>query len=122
MPDVVPFQAPADTVTGHCAVALTGGRFVAIAGVQQADGPWTIGLPAAGGDSIGVVLRDGAIGDRVPVQCEGIVPVVAGVALVAGQMVQTDAAGAAILLAAGQKLGRVLTDTALGALAPIKLL
>lgn len=121
MPDVVPFQSPADTITGHCNVALTGGRFVAVVGVQQADGPWTIGLPAAGGDSIGVILRDGAIGDRVPVSSEGIVPVVAGVALAAGQMVQTDAAGAAIVLAAGQKLGRVMTDTAPGALAPIKL-
>lgn len=125
MPDVVPFQKPADSITVHATVALAGGTFCAVTGVQQADGPWTVGLPAAGGRTLGVVMRDLAIGDRGLCESEGILPVIAGAALVAGQEVMTDAAGHAIpwVTAAGEanrKAGVCMTDTANGALAPIK--
>lgn len=120
MADGIPFLKPADDFTGHCNVAITGQKFVAIVGNQQADGPYTIGVPAAGADCAGVAMRDGAVGERILVDTEGILPVIAGAALVAGQRVQCDATGAAIVLAAGISLGRCMADTALGAVAPIK--
>lgn len=122
--DVVPFFTPADSLTGHCTVAVTGAHFVKITANIQADGAYSIGLPTGSGDDcVGVVMRDGAIGDRVPFMTEGVLPVVCGaVALTAGMMVQTNAIGEAIVLAAGQKLGRVMADCAIGAIAQVKML
>lgn len=122
MADIIPFYKPGDDVTGHCTAAVTGGRFVKISAQKQADGTYSISHAAAGDRVLGVAARDGAIGDRIPVYTEGIVPVQnTGGALAAGAEVQSGAAGVAIVLAAGKAAGQVMADAADGAMAEVKL-
>lgn len=125
MADGTPFLFPGDSWTGHCNVAVTGQTFVNVVANQQADGPYTIGYGAAGSKPAGVAMRDGAVGDRITVMQDGIQPVVAGAALVAGQEVMADAAGKAIpwvaAAEANVRAGKCMADTANGAVAPIRL-
>lgn len=120
MPDVTPYHFPADTITCHASAAVTGGRFVAPSGARV-DGNYRVAHAGAGAAAIGVAARDKATGEKVMVFCEGIVGVTAGAALTAGQRVQSDGTGQAIVLAAGAPLGVVLEDAASGATALIKL-
>lgn len=75
----------------------------------------------AGDPSIGVASFDAAITEGFTAISEGVVPVVAGAAIAAGQRVQADANGAAIPLAAGIALGIAVDAAASGADAQIKL-
>lgn len=94
-------------------------RFVEVASDGQVDI-----VASAGGDAIGVLQNNpAAAGRAATVAYEGVVKVVVGTGgLTAGQKVQSDAAGAAILAASGDHvLGKVLVGGAAGALAEILL-
>lgn len=118
--EVTPYWDPSNTLTGHASAALTGRRFAAISGVRVGDNP-AVGVPAAGARALGVVSRDTASGAKVTLWTKGAVPVRAGAAITAGQEVQTDAAGAAIPLAAGKSLGLALDDIPNGTDGPVLL-
>lgn len=124
MPNSQPFQMPGETFTGSPRVAVIGARFVKPHSVM-ADGNWGV-QPAGAGDAIaGVAATDAPVNNPQGVLVWStpgmITEVTAGTALTAGQQVQSDASGQAIVLAAGVRAGLCMADTASGALAPIKL-
>lgn len=118
--ETIPYWQPGDTPTCHAKAAVTGKRFVAISGPRVGGNP-QVSPAGAGVKVFGVAGRDAAAGTKVIAHTEGIVPVTAGAALTAGQEVQSDATGQAIVLAAGKPAGSVVDDVALGADAPIQL-
>lgn len=108
-----------DAQTCHAAVALTGGRFVALTGAAPDGGNPVVGLPAAGARVYGVATTDAAAGTKVGVHRPNggqVVPVEASVALAPGQLVTPTATGAAAVAAAGQHIaGQVVEGAAAGA-------
>lgn len=121
MADCVPFFLPGQAPTCHANAAVVGQRFVAIVGASV-EGNFRVGVPAAGGDTFGVAARDTAAGDKVVVYKAGaIVPVEAAAALAAGNEIQVNALGQAILLAAGKARGKCCDDIANGSTGPIEL-
>lgn len=121
MADGVPFFKPGDDLTGHCTAAVVGQKLVAISGNVQADGTYSIAQAGAGVVCVGVAMRDGAIGDRIPMVTEGVIGIVSTGALAAGTEVQAGANGEIIALAAGKKVGLLLADVAAGAVGQVKL-
>lgn len=121
--DCIPLFDPGATPTGSPSAAVTGKRFVKITGAMQS-GLMRIGPAAAGDRAIGVAARDAAIGEPVAVYGNPgqIVPVKVGAgALTAGQDVQSDGTGQAIVLGAGVRLGTIVDDAAAGADGFVKL-
>lgn len=136
--DCIPWEEEGNRLPCQATAAVGGKRFVKVTG-PRLSGPQ---IPAtaqvgssdptdgariqaaqcvAGDPSIGVSSWDAAIGEGFTAISEGVVPVVAGAAIAAGQEVQADANGAAIPLAAGKKLGYAVDATASGADAQVKL-
>lgn len=116
MPDSIPYWMPADQITCHANAAITGGRFVALAGAAVEGNPRV--APAGAGVAVfGVAAQDAAVGEKVLVYtCPGSVQsVFAPAALAAGAVVQSDATGGAIVRGAGLAAGRVVSDIAAGA-------
>lgn len=94
-------------------------RFVLVA----ADGQIDL-VAAAGGDADGVLLNEpGAAGEAATMQYAGVAKVVIGVGgLTAGQKVQSDASGEAILAASlDHALGKCLVGGAAGELGEVLL-
>lgn len=138
--DLIPWVEDADRIPCQATAAVGGKRFVkpsaartsgplipATAQVGASDptdgGRIQAAQCVAGDHSIGVSSWDAAIGEAFTAVSEGIVPVVTGAAnLAAGVAVQSDANGAAILLAAGVKLGVTVDASLAGADAQVKLL
>lgn len=110
--DCIPHFEPGDRITCTPTAAVSGKRFVAISGNQQADGTYSVSPPAAGGRVLGVAAWDAPIGGKVTV-IKGagyVLPVVLGAAgLAAGTEVQVDATGAVVALAAGRAVGFLMT-------------
>ena len=105
--------------TCHAAGALTGGRFVRISGAPNGGNP-TVNVPAAGGRTFGIASVDTAAGGKVMVlRPEKIVQVEAGATLAAGDLVEANAAGQAIVRAAGIVQGEVVEGATAGNLALI---
>jgi hypothetical protein len=118
----VPFYSEGKEFTCHAQTAVTGKRFVAVTGNAVGERP-QVGHAAAGGRVLGVAGFDAAPGEGVTVyRSPNVMPVRAGAALTAGQRVQSDATGQAIVLAAGVEAGIVLADAASGADAKIALI
>jgi hypothetical protein len=110
--DCIPFWDPADEITCHATVNLTGKTLCAIAG-NPVNGLPRIGLPGAGAAVFGVVARDVQAGETVLVyRGNHILPVTAAAVLAAGAEVQSDAAGKLVALAAGKKVGQIIGDVA----------
>lgn len=88
------------------------------------DSSGEIALPAAGADAVGV-LQDkpdaqGKVGEVAMLNASLRVKVIAGASLTAGNVVQADASGHAIVAASGDReLGVVLTGGASGELVEI---
>ncbi len=82
--------------------ALTAHRFVAAGG----------GVPAAGGNALGVTRQAAAIGESALTDVIGTAVVEAGGAIAAGAAVETDATGRAVTQTTGVKLGRALEAAA----------
>lgn len=121
--ECIPLFDPGATPTCSPSAAVTGKRFVAISGATVG-GLMRIAPCGAGLRAIGVAARDAAIGEPVHVYGNPgqIVPVKVGAgALTAGQEVQSDATGQAIVVAAGLRLGTIVDDAASGADGFVKL-
>lgn len=109
--ECIPFFEPSDRPTGYCVAAVTGKRFVKIAntpsgGLAGTENMQITPAVAATDNVIGVAGYDGAIGDQVPVLCNGMtVPVTVGAAVTAGTKVTSDAQGRAIPYVAGGTIG-----------------
>lgn len=118
-----PFQIPGESFTGYAAVACVGARFVKPHSTTG-NNNWGVQPATAAGLVCGVAAQDAPITTDVLVwNGPGVITeVTAGEALTAGQAVEVGAAGVAMVLASGIKVGICMADTANGALAPIKLL
>lgn len=80
------------------AVALTANRFVSPTG----------GLPAAGGNTLGVALSDTAQGDACPVERLGTAKVVASAAIAKGAAIESLDDGRAVTRTTGVTCARAL--------------
>jgi predicted RecA/RadA family phage recombinase len=132
--DCIPYFEPAEKITVHAAVAVTGKRFVDVSAGPQAafegldtaatptGGNITVGLPTAAGLTLGVAAFDAAAGSEVTIYCGNqILPVQAAAAITAGAELQVDATGQVVPLAAGRAVGRAMAAAASGADCPVKL-
>ncbi len=127
--ELIPFKEHANRVTGTATAAVTGKRFVSISGDRRPDGTYAVAPTPAGGKVFGVAIYDAPLGAQVPIvvlDSGHIVPVRAGVALVANASVMSDATGQATPAAgaAGAVVhasGIALTGAAAGADAQILL-
>jgi hypothetical protein len=107
--DVIPFYSPGSDLTCHAAVAITGKRFVHIAGNRAANGLIQVNHQASH-VALGVARYTAALGKPVPVITEQdtVVPVTLGASLAAGVSVTSDAQGRAIAAAAGAPAAGIL--------------
>jgi hypothetical protein len=131
--EAIAYFDPGDDLSAQAEATVTGRRFVAISDPKQIGsaalandtfgGNIVVSLAGAGAHAIGVATYDATAGQKVPVmRGHKVVPVEAGAAMTAGDAVQSDATGRAILLAAGAKLGIVLNSpTAAGQVAIVAL-
>lgn len=131
--ECIPLYRPGQDVTAKASVALTGRRLCAVTGNRSGTGLvnvantdlqnlYVIGLPAARGQTFGVVGYDVAAGDPVPVKREGILPIEAANAIAAFQEVEVDALGRVNPVAAGgTAIGRCMTGVAGGGFAEVEL-
>lgn len=123
--EAIAFYDSGEDITGFCTAAVTGKRFVKISGARTG-GPHGVSdditggnvkvAPAGAGDKVfGVATYDQLINKLVPVaRAMKVMPVTAGGALSAGQEVQSDATGKAVVLSTGKAAGYVLDDCASG--------
>lgn len=132
-PEVIALLDPgADPTVRHTA-GVSGGRFVGFPTSRAAGGPagisdtgdglLTCTTPALGAEVLGVASFDTPANGTVTVmRAPKWVPVEAGVDLVIGDLVSTDATGKAIKAVAGQVIvGRVIKAALTGALAGVLL-
>lgn len=137
--ECIPWYEDADRLSAQATAAVNGKRFVKVSAARTSGplipataqigasdptdgGRIQVAQCVAGDPSLGVSSWDAAIGEGLDVITEGVVPVVAGAAITAGQEVQSDANGQAIPLAAGKKIGYAVDAAANGADAQIKLI
>ena len=120
-----PFYRPGTNLPCRAGVPLTGKKFVAATAAMdpQAGVNLTVGLPAAGGEVVGVAARNAVAGAVVNViSGRGkVLPVTAGAAITFNQKLQVDATGAVVPLAAGVAVGVALGAAASGADCPVRL-
>lgn len=130
MAEMIARFKPGQNVPAFCTAQVLAGRFVAISAPKTAQGDYSIAHAGAGARVFGVSERDsGPTTDpasswtrRVNVVRTGaIARVIAGVNLTAGQQVESNATGQAILLTAGIATGQVLNTVASGAVAEVAL-
>jgi len=95
--------------TCHCEAAVTGKRFVEVSG-PMVNGLIQISHATAAGTVFGVAFRDTAIAGTCGVYTDGIVPVTAGGAFSAGQLLEVGADGKAVVLAAGIPVAKAMSD------------
>lgn len=121
----VPFWDEDDTVTCHAETAVTGKRFVTVSGPMVGGNPQVEHqVGAAGKMVLGVAAYDAAAGAKVSVYNRSqVMPVTAGEAIVAGDLVYSAADGRAVKTPPAGALvaGIALNDAALGADCPVKL-
>jgi hypothetical protein len=138
--ECIPVFEFADRVTAQCTTAVLGKTFVTVTGTKTSNlvpsgsvqigasdptegGNYQVGAPAAGGAVLGVATWDGAIGDKIGVICEGIVPVTVGAGgVTAGQRLQVDATGKVVTATTGMVVGIAMTTASAGADCEVKLL
>lgn len=117
--EAIPYWDPADSITCYAKAAVTGKRFVSISGARKNGQPQVSPTGNGLGSCLGIAAYDAAADAQVLVWRDPIVPVTAGAALTAGQLVQSDANGQAIVKAAGICLGMALDDAGVGEDCPI---
>lgn len=116
----VPKFPAGGAITCHAAGALIGGRMVRqVPAGAPVGGNQQVNVPAAAGRVDGVAAEDAASGSKVLVNRPGqYVWIEAGAALAAGDLIETNAAGQAIVRAAGIVCGEVVQgQTTVGSLA-----
>lgn len=137
--DCIPIFESADRLTGQASAVVNGKRFLKVSGTKTSalipSGAAQVGAsdPTEGGNyqfaqcvagdaSIGVSTWDAAIGEKVGAICEGVVPMIAGTGgLTAGGLVQSDANGQPVAVAAGRILGMAMTTAIATAEVEVKL-
>ena len=107
-------------VTCKAVGAITGSTFVKIVAGGTFQQP-KVSTCGAGEQAFGVAGWDAADGETLTVHQVGTHTVKAGTALTAPLQVQSDAAGKAIALAAGKRLGQVYQDALINADAAVRL-
>lgn len=112
--------SPGQDIPCVASTTIVGARFVLIGTNGTKPNP-NIKPCTAAAKPFGVARYDTAVGAVVDVMKAGVVLVKAGANLTAGQEVESDGTGQAIVLAAGKAAGRVVYDAASGALAEIDL-
>jgi hypothetical protein len=131
----VPYYEPSSRITGRAfGAAVIGKRFVSVAGKKDpgsqgldpgATGGNILIAPSAAADdkTLGVAEHDAAIGKTTAVLCGGFtVPITAGVAIVAGNLINSGAGGqAAVAADLAHARGIALADAAVGADAIVRL-
>ena len=122
----VPFWDEGNAFTCHASAAVTGKRFVSISGARVDGNPrvkHTVGSATV--RAIGVAAYDAALGAKVTVySAAGIVmPVTTAVAVTAGDLLYSDATGAAVKVAptGAPAVAVALDDAASGEDVPAKL-
>lgn len=134
--DCIPFYTPAFDLPVQVTAAVLGKRFMKISAARTSGpglattadgGNYKVATCGAGQIGIGVSKYDqSVIGGKCGLHRIGIVPVVAGANLTAGQDVMSDAAGAAVpwtsaASEANKRLGTAVNDCLSGADAEIAL-
>jgi predicted RecA/RadA family phage recombinase len=120
--EAVPYWDPADTFTAHAATDIVGKRFVSIVGARVDGNPRVSHTGAAAGKCVGVSAYNVPAGGKLTIHHQPaiVVPVTAGAAIAAGDLVKSDANGKAVPQGgAGVIQGMALDDAALGADCPI---
>jgi len=119
--ECIPFKEPGKDVTAQATAAVTGKRFLAISGNILADGSLSVAHAGAGARVVGVSKYDAASGAKVGVirGAKVVVPVECAANLTAGQEVESDAQGRAIVLASGKPAGYAETAATSGQAARI---
>ncbi len=124
MPESIPKHRPGVAITHHAAAAIVGARFVSLTGAEPVGGTPVVAPSGAAARTVeGVSAQDAAAGEKVGVHnAEGQhIPVEAGAALVAGNLVAPGAGGVAVVAAAGVHVwGIVVQGAGAGAQAIIK--
>lgn len=140
--DCIPWYEDADRLPAEAFTAVTGKRFVipaaarlsgpmipATAQVGTSDptdgGNIRVAHAVAGAIALGVSSWDAAVGEKLTILTDGVVPVLAGAAITAGNQIQVGANGTAIPwdgTLASRVVGIAVDDTANGADAQIKLI
>lgn len=144
--ECIPIYEDADDIPCFCKAAVTGKRFVQIAGNKKGTtltaasnpptagleagatgGNYQVGLPSASGAAgagaicFGVTKYDQAINGIVGVKRVGILPVTCSADITAGAEVEVAANGTVIPLASGKAVGMCLTAVSNGGDAEILL-
>jgi hypothetical protein len=116
------FFRPGQTPTCYAAGAITGARFVKPSSTGGS-GNYGVVTCTAAAKALGVAASDAASGAQVMVLAGPgtITEVTCAADLTAGQEVESDASGRAIVLNTGKALGLVMADATNGTLAQIKL-
>lgn len=117
-----PAFRPGESPTAHAAGAITGATFVKPSSTNS-NNTFGVVVCTAGARAIGVAAADAASGARVVVWAGAgtITEVTCAANLTAGQEVESDASGQAIVLASGKALGQCVADATSGAKAMIRL-
>lgn len=130
MPDATRYYKPGQDITCHANVALTGKRCVAIVGNRQSGpglsataegGNYIVGLPTGAGRIFGVAASDAAIGTKVNVIRDGVVPITAGGAIAAFAEVEVLGDGRVVTRTTGIPIGVCLTAASSGNDAEVEL-
>jgi hypothetical protein len=100
--------------------AIPGSRFVKLVAGGTFQQP-VVALCGAGEQAYGVSGWDAVDGDTLTVQKLGCWTVKAGANLTAPQQIQSDAAGKAVALTTGKRLGQIHADAVLDADAAVEL-
>lgn len=124
------YYKPGNDVPCHAGAAVTGMRGVVITGNRQSGpllsataegGNYVIGPAGAGVRIFGVAAHDAAIGEKVTVLRDGIVPMLTAGVIAANAEVETDSVGRVITKASGVAIGFAVTGAGSGAIAEIAL-
>jgi len=107
-------------VTAKASGAITGKTFVKLVAGGTFQQP-KVATCGAGEQAFGVAAWDAADGETVAVKQIGTHTVTAGAALTAPAQVQSDAAGKAVAVSTGVRLGSVYSDAAINADAAVRL-
>lgn len=122
----VPFFKPGQNVSGYL-TADRGGKTLVASVAGGRGGQPHVGAPAAGGAVLGALGHDGVLGDVVDVNVGGIVPVIAGADITAGQALMANAAGHVVPYAVATApafnviIGHATAPGANGTAVPVKL-
>ena len=107
-----PLFRPAAAITARATTAVTGSRLVAPSGTY--DGNFPVTHCGDGASPLGVASADIPSGQLGTLLREGIVPVIAGATVTAGQSLQSDAQGRVVPRTTGRTVGLAVANGTTG--------